>query len=356
MIGWNVAGKVRAKPACGNETSVGTVSAGSEVKRLFHGTWLALMLVGLIAVQSPASAQSLSRETPSWLQQHVGTGEGQIAPVVLERARDLYRQQVRRAGVRNPCYMAMDATRPSTSSRGTPTQRYYIICEEQGSFTAVSSGYGNGRSIPGADFSNGRECARHFSNALGSNLTMGGAYLTAEARTSHKGYIRQGGQTVPFNRTFLVFDGMRETSNARDRAIGGHMAAFVRSQCRMSVPSSPHADEDGFVRLGRLIDYTSGRSNGCTTWSEDVSQQIISLVDGNRTSLYIYPESRDINAVATSVNNGRSPSVDGHYWNSSCLNQIGAPRFWPKRQLEPIIREWRASLPAPNYSPLPICQ
>ncbi len=33
-------------------------------------------------------------------------GEGQIAPIVLERARALYQ----RMGVRNPCYFAMDAT------------------------------------------------------------------------------------------------------------------------------------------------------------------------------------------------------------------------------------------------------
>lgn len=344
MLEWTVIGKA------------GGGGTGPRVKQFAKRLWLSLMVAGAIAFQSPAFAQSLSRNIPVWLQQHVGTGEGQIAAVVLERARDLYQQQWRRAGVRNPCYMAMDATRPSTSSRGTPSQRYYIICEAQRSFTAVSSGYGNGRSIPGADFSNGRECARHFSNALGSNLTMGGAYLTAEARTSHKGYIRQGGQTVPFNRTFLVFDGMRETSNARERAIGGHMAAFVRSQCRMSAPNSPHADDDGFVRFGRLVDYTSGRSNGCTTWSEEVSAQIISLVDGNRTSLYIYPESRDINAIASAVRDGRSPAAEGLYWNNTCLGQIGAPRFWPRRQLEPIIRDWRASLPAPNYSPLPICQ
>ncbi|MCF2904968.1 murein L,D-transpeptidase catalytic domain family protein [Octadecabacter sp. CECT 8868] len=356
MIGWKVTGTVCDERVRYSDIGDGAAGMGLRVKRLIHSLRFVLMVAGALAFQTPASAQSISRDIPSWLQQHVGTGEGQIAPVVLERARDLYQQQWRRAGVRNPCYMAMDATRPSTSSNGTPTQRYYIVCEEQGSFTAVSSGYGNGRSIPGADFSNGRECARHFSNALGSNLTMGGAYLTAEARTSHKGYIRQNGQTVPFNRTFLVFDGMRETSNARERAIGGHMAAFVRSQCRMSVPSSPHADESGFIRFGRLIDYTSGRSNGCTTWSEDVSQQIISLVDGNRTSLYIYPESRDIDAVGTAVSNGRSLSEQGLYWNSSCLNQIGAPRFWPRRQLEPIIREWRASLPTPSYSPLPICQ
>ncbi len=317
---------------------------------------IAIAAAAVFANSTAINASPLPPEIPQWLEQHMGTGEGQITPVVLERARDLYRQQVRRSRVQNPCYMAMDATRPSTASNGRPAERYYIICEEQQSFRAVSSGYGSGRELPEANFRNGRECARHFSNALDSNLTMGGSYLTAEARTSHKGYYEQGGQSVPFNRTFLVFDGMGETSNARDRAIGGHMATFHRTQCLMSAPNSPHANESGFVRFGRLVDYSSGRSNGCTTWTEDVSDQIISLVDGNRTTLYIYPESRDINAVATAVSNGVPLSQEGLYWNSSCLSQIGAPRFWPKRRLEPIIRRWRRSLPSQPASELPICQ
>jgi hypothetical protein len=102
----------------------------------------------------------------------------------------------------------------------------------------------------GADFSNERECARNFSNAEGSNLTMGGAYLTAETRTSFKGYFSEGEERVAFNRTFLLFDGMGETSNARERAIGGHMAMFLRWQCRMHNPESPHADARAMCPTG----------------------------------------------------------------------------------------------------------
>ncbi len=320
--------------------------------------FLKLVLLGALAIplSAPVHAAKLTSEIPAWLQRHVGAGEGQIAPVVLQRARALYQKQVSKSRVRNPCYMAMDATRPSTSSNGKPAKRYYVICEGQKTFWAVSSGYGNGRKLPKANFANGRECARHFSNALDSKLTMGGEYLTAEARTSHKGYIRQSGQSMPFNRTFLVFDGMGEASNARDRAIGGHMAAFVRWQCRKTAPQSQYADKEGFIRLGKLIDYTSGRSNGCTTWSEDVSRRILSLVDGNRTTLYIYPESRDINAVAKAVSKGVAPASQGAYWNASCLKAIGAPKFWPKRQLEPIIKKWRRSLPASVPRDLPLCR
>ncbi|MGH1579016.1 murein L,D-transpeptidase catalytic domain-containing protein [Planktotalea sp.] len=326
------------------------------MKRWKDFSKFALLSVLALGLSAPLSAATLSRDIPAWLQRHVGAGDGQIAPVVLARARAHHQRQVRKSRVRNPCYMAMDATRPSTSSSGKPAKRYYVICENQRSFWAVSSGFGNGRKLPQANFANGRECARHFSNALDSKLTMGGEYLTAEPRTSHKGYVRQSGQSVPFNRTFLVFEGMGETSNARDRAIGGHMAAFVRWQCRKLAPNNRYADDQGFIRHGKLIDYTSGRSNGCTTWSQDATQRILSLVDGNRTTLYIYPESRDIKAVAAAVGKGISPANQGLYWNASCLKQIGAPKFWPKRKLEPVIRKWRRSLPASVPRELPLCQ
>lgn len=248
---------------------------------------LQLVLVMVLAAVNPLPAQTTPGVTdiPAWLEQHVGTGEGQIAPVVLHRARDLYHEHLREGGICNPCYLAMDATRPSTASSGAPAERFYIICEAEPSFRAVSAGYGSGRDLPEATFRNGRECARHFSNAEGSNLTMGGAYLTAETRTSFKGYFGQSDDRVPFERTFLLFDGMDETDNAREREIGGHVAMFLRWQCRFSNPESPNADDEGFVPFGQLINYDGGRSNGCTTWSDDVAEEIISLVEGDPTTL-----------------------------------------------------------------------
>src|SRR6202142_1933049 len=121
---------------------------------------------------------------PAWLQAHVGEGEGQIAPVVLERARALYLQK----GVRNPFYFAMDATRPNDGAAG---RRFYIICEADRSFRAISAGHGGGRDLNGvADFANGRRCAKNFGNAMDSELTAGGAYVTSETKTSFKGYYR----------------------------------------------------------------------------------------------------------------------------------------------------------------------
>lgn len=310
----------------------------------------------LIALALPATAIAQNAAIPTWLQPHVGYEDGKIAPIVLTRARALHQDKMRRGKVRNPCYLAMDATRPSTGPSGAPARRFYTICEKARIFRASSSGYGNGRKLSRANFSNGRTCAKNFSNAEGSKLTMGGAYVTAESRTSFKGMYRQGSQIKPFYRTFLLFDGEKETRNARGRAIGGHQAMFLKWQCRMKVPNSRHADENGFVPFGRLVDYTSGRSNGCTTWSGKDTVEILKRVDGNPTTLYIYPESRDINAVAQVARAGGSLAQQGLYWNASCLKEIGAPRFWPKRELQPVINQWRRSLPKHQPRELPICK
>lgn len=301
------------------------------------------------------SAWAQTTTVPTWLQAHVGFGEGQIAPVVLDRARTLYRQKRADGSVGNPCYFAMDATRPSATPEGTPAARFYTICEDRKTFRAVSSGYGNGRKLAQADFSNGRYCARHFSNAEGSKLTAGGAYLTAESRTSFKGYIREDGERAPFLRTFLVFDGEGETDNARERAIGGHAAVFVKWQCRIEDPDSPHADDAGFVPFGRLVTYTGGRSNGCTTWKPAEAEEILKLAADNPTTLYLYPASADIDAVAQAVRAGTPLAEAGLYWNATCLDEIGTPRFWPKAELQPIIDRWRQSLPKVPPRDLPIC-
>ncbi len=317
-------------------------------------TFAALITALLLALPTQAAAQS--QNIPAWLQAHIGTAEGQIAPIVLERARAHYLQKRREGAVTNPCYLAMDATRPSAAPNGQPGRRFYVICEPSRTFRAVYSGYGNGRNLARADFSNGRQCARNFSNAEGSKLTMGGRYLTAESRTSFKGYFTQDGARIPFHRTFLLFDGEGETENARERAIGGHQAVFLKWQCRFQDPDSPHADDEGYVPYGRLVNYTGGRSNGCTTWSPAVSEEILKRVEGNPTTLYIYPEGRDIEAVANAVKAGKSLSNAGLYWDAACLKDIRAPRFWPKRTLQPIINEWRASLPQQPPLVLPICE
>ena len=148
-----------------------------------------------IVVASSASPRSFAAEEasdfPSWLRARVGEGEGQISQAILQRARALYFQKVREGVVRNPCYFAMDATRPNDLGHGDLGRRFYVICESDRSFRAISAGHGGGRDLKGiADFANGRRCVRNFGNAMDSELTAGGAYVTGETKTSFKGYYR----------------------------------------------------------------------------------------------------------------------------------------------------------------------
>lgn len=315
------------------------------------GSIVSLIVVLALSGLPRSFAAEQPAEVPAWLKAHVGEGDGQIAPLVLQRARELYLQKISEGAIKNPCYFAMDATRPAGFGR-----RFYVICEADQTFRAIPSGHGSGRAVPGANFTNGIQCAKNFSNAMDSKLTTGGPYVTAEIRTSFKGYYRSAGKYVAFSRSFVQFDGEGDTANARPRAIGGHPAAVLRVACRRKDPESPYANAEGYVPVGKLQDYAAGRSNGCTSWSQGDAAKIIPMMQETST-LYIYPESTDIDAVAKSVKAGKSPSRAGLYWNASCLRAIGAPKFWPKETLEPILEKLKkAQLPPPPARPLPICK
>jgi hypothetical protein len=318
-------------------------------------------IFSLFVIHLSASPRSLAAEqssgVPAWLMAHVGEGEGQIARPVLQRARALYLQKSSEGAVRNPCYFAVDATRPNNPSHGKSGGRFYVICESNRSFHAISAGHGSGRNLKGvADFGNGRQCAKNFGNAMDSDLTAGGAYVTAETKSSFKGYYRvSANQDAAFVRAFIQFDGEGETANARQRAIGGHAAAGLKGVCLKKDPGSPYANRDGYVPFGQLVDYTGGRSDGCTSWSPSDVQQILSMVRNEPTTLYIYPDAADVNAVARVVAAGQSLLRAGLYWNASCLKEIRSPKFWPKESLEPIIAQYNRDHPAPPPRPTPIC-
>jgi len=316
----------------------------------------------MLVMALPASPRSFAAERPSpipaWLKAHIGFGDGQIARVVLERARTLYLQKVHEGVVKNPCYFAMDATRPNDSSDGEVGRRFYVICESNRSFRAISAGHGAGRDLKDvADFANGRRCARNFGNAVDSNLTAGGLYVTAETTVSFKGYYRiSATHDAVLIRSFLQFDGEGETANAREREIGGHAAVLLRGRCLLKDPRSPYADQEGYVPLGRLVDYAGGRSDGCISWSPLDARQIFAMVKADPTTLYIYHAAADIRAVARAVAAGRSLSREGLYWNASCLKEIGSPKFWPKETLDPIIAHYTEDHPSPPPRPLPFCK
>jgi len=327
-------------------------------------TALALFSVATCAVAQNYSPPGRSfvaeqaSDVPPWLRAHVGEGEGQIAQVILHRARALYFQKVRAGVVRNPCYFAMDATRPNDLSDGKLGRRFYVICESNQSFRAISVGHGGGRNLKGiADFANGKRCAKNFGNAMDSKLTAGGAYVTGETKTSFKGYYRvSANQDAVLIRSFVQFDGEGETANARQREIGGHPAELLENVCLRKDPHSRYADREGYVPFGTLEVYAGGRSNGCTSWSPSDAGQIIPMMKDKPTTLYIYPESRDINAVTQAVKGRQLLSRAGLYWNASCLKEIGSPKFRPKETLEPILAQHKKDHPAPPQLPTPICK
>lgn len=315
---------------------------------------LALLAIGLsLSATQRSTASDKAAAIPSWLMAHVGEGDGQIAQPVLQRARTLYFQKRAASGIRNPCYFAMDATRPNDPGVG----RFYVICEADETFQAIAAGHGSGRKLPGvADYSNDRRCDRNFGNAMGSDLTAGGVYMTAEAKTSFKGYYRvAANRDAAYLRTFIQFDGEGETANARQREIGGHASAALKGVCMKRAPGDPYANSDGYVPFGTLVDYTGGRSNGCTSWSPSDVGMVLSRVKSSPTTLYIYPDAADIGAVAQTVAAGQPPASAGLYWNASCLGEIGSPKFWSRQTLEPLIAKYKHDHPAPPPRPTPIC-
>ena len=212
-------------------------------------TLVGLVIVGLsLSGLSRSFAAEQAADIPAWLRAHVGDGEGQIAQVVLQRARALYLQKLSEGAVKNPCYFAMDATRPAGFGR-----RFYVICEADRSFRAVPSGHGNGRNLKGiANFANGIRCAKNFSNAMDSKLTTGGPYVTEETITSFKGYYRNSaGKYVAFSRSFVQFDGEGDTANARPRAIGGHPAVLLRARACAKIRTARTPTTRVTFRMGR---------------------------------------------------------------------------------------------------------
>lgn len=307
-------------------------------------------ILALGVATGPGEAQDAA--VPAWLEAHVGEGNGQIPRPVLERARALYLRKVSEGVVKNPCWFAMDATAPNNTSDGSLARRFYEVCEDRQSFHAIPAGHGGGRDLAGlADFSNGRQCAKNFGNAEDSFLTMGGAYVTAETKNSFKGYYRAAdGQDAVLVRTFIQFDGEGDTGNARARAIGGHAAVTMKGVCLRHDPASPYADGAGYVPFGTPVDYTGGRSDGCTSWSEADAAEIAAMVKDDPTTLYIYPEASDIEAM------DRAGTRAGVYWNATCLRQIKAPRYWSAQVLGPLLARWRSQHPPPPRRPTPLCR
>ena len=99
------------------------------------------------------------------------------------------------------------------------------------------------------------------------------------------------------------------------------------------------------------MNYAAGRSDGCTSWSASDAEAIMAMVRNDRTTLYIYPESRDIEAIARAVEGGPSPARAGLYWNAACLKDIGAPNFGRRRGSNRSLPAIGRSIPLRRLKP-----
>ena len=69
-----------------------------------------LLIAGIVATFIAAMpgaqrtvAAEQSADDPAWLKAHVGEADGQIAPVVLQRARALHLEKTKQGGSKYPC-------------------------------------------------------------------------------------------------------------------------------------------------------------------------------------------------------------------------------------------------------------
>jgi hypothetical protein len=80
------------------------------------------------------------------------------------------------------------------------------------------------------------------------------------------------------------------------------------------------------------------------------------MVKDDPTTLYIYPDAADVDAVARVVAAGGSLPRARPYWNASCLKEIRTPKFWSNESLGPILTQYKKDRPAPPQGPTPICK
>ena len=169
-------------------------------------------LVGLlgsivcVSTSVDAAGTPSQKPLPSWLAAHVGKGDGEIAPIVLGRARALYLAKTSEGKVKNSCYFAMDCDPPKRLIRRRVRRPLLHRLRGRADFPCYVLRSWKRAQSPWCwwTFSNGRQCARNFGNAMDSNLTTGGAYLTSEIKTSFKGYYRAAsGKKATLIRSFV---------------------------------------------------------------------------------------------------------------------------------------------------------
>ena len=153
-------------------------------------------------------------------------------------------------------------------------------------------------------------------------------------------------------RTAIVIDVLRATSS---------MAAALNAGARSVHAVATVEDARGLAeRLGREDTVLGGERESVRLPGFDLGNSPLEytgdVVAGKRIVMTTTNGTQAIDAVAKAVKNREALSRAGLYWNARCLKAIGAPKFWPKETLQPIIDAWRASLPKGPPRKLPICK
>ena len=245
---------------------------------------------------------------------------------------------------------------PTILGDGKLGRRFYVICEANRSFRAISAGHGGGRDLKGiVDLANGRQCAKNFSNAMDSKLTAGGPYMTANTARLLKDIIASQREKTQF----WCARSCSLTAKAKPQTPDSASSAGIRPYCwreyvfeKSGQPIREPRRLRSVWKTGELRRRPQRRLHQLVA----VGRPIIPMLKDNPTTLYIYPEFEDIDAVAQAVAAGSSPSRAGLYWNASCLKEIGSPKFWPKETLEPILAQYKKDHPEPPPRPTPICK
>ena len=197
---------------------------------------------------------------------------------------------------------------------------------------------------------------KEFGNAMDSRLTAGGAYMTGEVKHVFQRLLprlEQGRGVDPLVRAVCRRRRHRKRQTARHRRASGRFVAGSMSPEKSAQPVREPRWVRSIWKPRGLRRRPQQRLHQLVAIGR---QQIIPMLKDDPTTLYIYPDAADIDAVAQAVKAGRSLPRAGLYWNASCLREIGSPKFWPKETLEPILVQYKKDHPAPPPQPTPICK
>ena len=175
-----------------------------------------LIIVIALASSSRSFAVEQPSDIPAWLRPNVGEGEGQIAEVILRGARALLPKSARGRGQKSLllCHGRYASPRIKRRQIGAAVLRYLRIRP------VVSGDFGGPWRRPQFEryrgFRQRKALREELRQCAGFETDGRWAYVTAETKTSFKGYYRASAkQDAVLIRSFVQFDGEGEVANAR---------------------------------------------------------------------------------------------------------------------------------------------